>query len=133
MTYTYPDLVDIHFRTLTQQGEAKAALIETAPGIPVDLLALFGLVRDLWRLLRPVAPAPAFRAHLGQQLVTEARRQQTQRALGVPSRHPARPRWIAPATAIGTASLVGVGVGVGAYAFWRRNRQTAVSDQPLAA
>lgn len=133
MTYTYPDLLDIHYQTLAQQGETKASLIETAPGVPADLLALFGLVRDLWRLLRPVSPTPAFRSSLGQQLVTEARRQQTQRALGMSPRQPSRPRWIAPATAIGTASLVGVGVGVGAYAFWRRSRQAAASDQPLAA
>lgn len=132
-TYTYPQALDLHFQTLLQQGEAKAGLIETAPGTPPALTALFSLVRDLWRLLRPVAPSPAFRSSLGQQLVTEARRQQTQRALGVVPRQPSRLRWVAPATAIGTASLVGVGVGVGAYAFWRRSRQTAATEQPLAA
>lgn len=131
MTYTYPDILDIHYQTLSQQGDAKAGLIETASGIPADLVALFNLVRDLWRLLRPVTPAPAFRANLGQQLVVEARRRQTQRALGLPPRQPARARWIAPATAIGTASLLGVGVG--AYAFWRRSRQAAAAEQSLAA
>lgn len=128
-TYTYPDILDIHLQTLLQQGEAKTGLIENAPGTPAILTALFSLVHDLWRLLRPVAPSPVFRASLGQQLETEARRQQTQRALGLPPRQPARSRWLAPATAIGTVSLV----GVGAYAYWRRSRQTAATDQPLAA
>ncbi len=131
--YSSHELLDIHYQTLAQQGESKARLIETAPGTPTDLMVLFNLARDLWRLLRPVTPAPAFRTGLGQQLMTEARRQQTQRALGVTPRAASRPRWVMPVTAIGTASLVGVGVGVGAYAFWRRSRQTAESDQPLAA
>lgn len=130
-SYTSTDVLDMHYHTLREQGEAKALLIETAPGTPVDLMALFALVRDLWRLLRPVAPSPSFREGLGQQLVAEARRQQTQRLLGVTPRSPLRSPWVVPVAAIGTASLVGVGVG--AYAFWRRSRQTPQADQPLAA
>lgn len=129
-TYSYPDLLDMHFEALQQQGDtgfAKAKLIETTPGLPVEIVVLFSLIRALWAFFRPVQPAPGFRADLSARLIAEAKRQQAQRTLGIAHSHPPlRPVWVAPVAVLGTASLV----GVGAYAYWRRARQT---ERALAA
>ncbi len=135
-TYSYPDLLDMHFEALLQQGDAnlagfaKAKLIETTPGLPAEIVALFHLIRDLWAFFRPVQPTPVFRADLNARLVAEAKRQQAQRTLGIAHPHPPlRPVWVAPVAVLGTASLV----GVGAYAYWRRTRQIEPAERPLAA
>lgn len=127
-----PDILEAHFEALIRYGAAKARLLETTPGLPPEAAGLFALARRLRESFQPVRPDPAFRRALGQQLVQEARRRQTQRVLGIPVERAARalrPLWVLPVAALGTASLV----GVGAYAYWRRLRHLAARDKALAA
>lgn len=119
---TFIDLLDQHHSQLPRGARTERR------GLPLQAAALFTLVTLLWDLLRPVQPAPAFRAGLSEQLVAEAQRQRTQKAIGIhTARQPARGMWIAPVAALGAVSLVG------AYAFWRRWRQQEATEQPLAA
>ncbi|MCO6449443.1 MAG: hypothetical protein J5I90_01525 [Caldilineales bacterium] len=121
-----PDRLDAHFQAL-RQGEAKARLIEGAPDNSVDLISLFAIVDMLWRILRPVAIAPAFRDELKLQLMTEAQRRETRKVLGLyPQRQGLNPIWLVPFAALGTASLVGALV-------WRRARHQVEPDTALAA
>lgn len=121
-------LLDTHFETLNRQGEDGAQRLQTAPGLSLELVALFALALNLWNLLRPVRPAEPFRSDLGERLVTEAQRRRNQQAIGIHSTAPAsRPLWLVPIAALGTVSLVG------AYAFWRRSRQPLAEETALAA
>ncbi len=123
---TLIDLLDQHHDHLRRRGAQAERRGLSAPAI-----ALFTLVTLLWELLRPVSPAPAFRASLGRQLVAEAQRQRTQKAIGIQAaRAPARGLGIGPAAALGAVSLA---TAVGAYAFWRRARQQEVQKPALAA
>ena len=122
-----PETLDAHFEALTNQGEARARLVEQTPGLLPEAEALFAVARLLWALLQPVQPSTAFRIELGEQLTAAARRKQAGRVLGIGQIHPViRNLWLVPVAALGTASLVG------AYAFWRRSRQDE-DEEALAA
>ena len=122
------DILDWHFEALRQENESQVHLIENADDLPPDTASLFGLVHLLWSLLPPLQPRPAFRAELGGQLTADTQRRRTQRALGYGQpRLIARPRWVVPMAAIGTASLVG------ALAYWRLSRHSGADNDALAA
>ena len=122
------DILDWHFEALRKNDADQVRRIEMTPDLPAATIALFSLVHLLWTILRPVPPRPAFRTELREQVVAEAERRRTQAALGYGRPRPLlRPRWVVPAAAIGTVSLMG------ALAYWRLSRQTQAPRDILAA
>ncbi len=78
----------------------------------------------LARALKPVAPAPAFRARLREGLRLAARPQQTTPALAYAKRNEGPWGWLVGAAALGSAA--------GLIAVMLRARQTHRSSQPAA-
>jgi hypothetical protein len=118
---TSPDRLDQYTRNLLSEGPVKARLY-ASPILPEEK-SLFETIDQLWENLETVEPGVQFTSALHEQLMQEARREQTRQQLGIQEEHHrSRTPWIASAAALGAAATL-----AGAFAYWRwsSSRQAA--------